>query len=109
MKKIKKSYQNSLFFITILFFLLGIVNISLAVLGLICFTIPLVQYAIYKHKIWCKYYCPRAGLFNRLLSKISLKKKLPKFMTGKRIKRCSNILWSKLILCNNVNYHGIYW
>lgn len=87
MNKIKKSYQNSLFFITILFFLLSIVNISLAALGIVCFIIPFVQYAIYKDKVWCKFYCPRAGLFNRLLSKISLKKKLPKFMTGNRIKK----------------------
>ncbi|GAA0178317.1 hypothetical protein SH2C18_13900 [Clostridium sediminicola] len=81
------NYQNSLFVITILFFILGIFHISFSILGFLCFIIPFIIFGIYKDKIWCKYYCPRAGFFMRFLSKISLKKKLPKFFKTKGFKR----------------------
>lgn len=86
MKKTFNNYQTSLFYITIAFFVLGMIHISLSLIGLLCFIIPFIQYAVYKDRIWCKYYCPRAGLMTRLLSKISLKKPLPKFLKGSHIK-----------------------
>lgn len=86
MKKQNINYQNTLFFITILFFIIGIVHISFAIIGLACFIIPFILFGIYKEKIWCKFYCPRAGLFSRIIGKISLKKKIPKFITSKRMK-----------------------
>lgn len=86
MKRTTTNYQTSLFFVTIAFFILGMFHISLSLIGLLCFTIPFVQYAIYKDRVWCKSYCPRAGLFTKLLGKISLKKPLPKFLKGSRIK-----------------------
>lgn len=87
MKKTRVNYQNTLFIVTIIFFALGIVNISFAAVGILCFIIPLVQYAVNKEKLWCKYYCPRAGFFVRALSKISLNKKKPKFITGAKLKK----------------------
>ena len=63
------------------------VNIQLSILGGLCFIIPFIQYKIYKDKVWCKYYCPRAGLFVKLLGKVGLKRKMPKFMTSKKLKR----------------------
>jgi len=82
-----KSYRNQLFFITILFFALGFIHISLSLLGLACFMIPFVQYAMYKDKVWCKRYCPRAGYFNRVVSKINIGKPIPKWLKGSRIKK----------------------
>ena len=82
----KINYQDKLFFITILFFLIGFVHISFAVIGLICFITPFIVFWIYKDKVWCKYFCPRAGFLSNVIGKISLKKPLPKWITGKRIK-----------------------
>ena len=76
----RKNVQNQIFFITILFFILGTLHISLALLGLICFTLPFYQYYKYKDRLWCKYYCPRAGLFNVIFGKIGLKKKIPNWI-----------------------------
>jgi polyferredoxin len=87
MKRQFVNYQDSLFIITILFFVLGIVNISFSILGLLCMMIPFILYFIYKDKIWCKYYCPRAGLFLKILSKISLRKKLPKVLKSNNLKK----------------------
>ncbi|SHH34422.1 hypothetical protein [Clostridium grantii] len=81
------NYQDSFFIITILFFILGMIHISFSILGFLCFITPFVLFGIYKDKIWCKYYCPRAGFFMRFLSKISLKKKLPKVLKTEGFKR----------------------
>lgn len=85
------NYQDRLFFVTIIFFAIGFIHISFAIIGLICFITPFILFAVYKDKIWCKFLCPRAGFFNKTLGKISLKKKLPKWLTGKRIKTI--VLW----------------
>ncbi|PKM66490.1 MAG: hypothetical protein CVU95_10940 [Firmicutes bacterium HGW-Firmicutes-2] len=76
----RRNVQNQLFFVTILFFILGIFHISLAVFGLICFILPFYQYFRYKDKLWCKYYCPRAGIFTVIFGKIGLRKKLPNWI-----------------------------
>ena len=73
--------------ITLLFFALGFIHISLSLLGLICFILPFIQYIKYKEKVWCKYYCPRAGYFNFFLSKISLGLKPIKLLRGKNFKK----------------------
>ncbi|QOR35488.1 hypothetical protein IMX26_01175 [Clostridium sp. 'deep sea'] len=85
-KILKTKFRELLFFGTILFFLLSIINISFSFLGMICMILPFVLYYRYKEKLWCKYYCPRSKLFTKLLSKISLGKKLPKSLTSKRAK-----------------------
>ena len=82
-----RNIQNQLFIVTILFFVLSLIHISLALLGLGCFIIPFIQYARYKDKVWCKYYCPRAGFLNRVISKINMGRPAPKWLTGKRIKK----------------------
>jgi polyferredoxin len=82
-----KNYQNSLLFVTVVFFLIGIVNISFSIIGLLCFIIPFVLFKKYKEQVWCKYYCPRAGLFIAVMSRISLRKKLPKFLKSSRAKK----------------------
>lgn len=87
MNKPTKSYQQSLFWVTLLFFALGMIHISLSLVGLLCFTLPFYQYHKYKDKVWCKYYCPRAGMFTVLLSKISLQKPMPKWLKSPRFKK----------------------
>lgn len=73
-------------FITVLFFGLGFININISILGLLCFLIPFLLYFNYRDKIWCKKYCPRAGLFNVLFSKVNLGLKVPKWLTRKKFK-----------------------
>lgn len=82
-----KNIQNQLFWITILFFVLGFINISFSIIGLICFALPFVQYYKYKDKVWCKYYCPRAGYFSMIISKINLGLNVPKSLTNSRARK----------------------
>lgn len=82
-----KNIQNQLFWITIAFFILGFIHISFALAGLICFIVPFIQYFKYKDKVWCKYVCPRAGYFRRIITKINLGKKPPKLFMKKGMKK----------------------
>ena len=81
-----KNYQNRLWLVTIGLFLLSFINIGFMALGIICFIIPFVQYLKYKEQIWCKYFCPRAGFFTKAFKKIGLKKPLPKWLRGEKLK-----------------------
>lgn len=81
-----KNYQNQLWIITIVLFLLSFVNIAFMSLGIICFIIPFIQHIKYKDQIWCKYYCPRAGFLARLFKNFGLKKPLPKWLRGEKLK-----------------------
>ncbi len=86
MSKQWKNIQSQLFFITLSILVLGMVNINLTLIGLTCFTLPFYFYFKYKDKIWCKHICPRAGLFTRVVSKVNIGLKVPKWLTSKKMK-----------------------
>lgn len=52
-----------LYLITILFFLLGFVNIHFSLLGIVCMTLPIILLLKTRKKTWCQGYCPRASLY----------------------------------------------
>ena len=76
-----KKIQNQLFWVTLLFFIIGMIHISFSIIGLLCFITPFIQYYLYKDKVWCKYVCPRAGYFNVIIAKINVGLKPPKLFT----------------------------
>lgn len=78
LKQIK--WMDWLFLGTLLFFILGMVHISLALLGFICMVTPFVMALKTRKRLWCSGYCPRAALFTKLLSKVSLGLKPPKWL-----------------------------
>jgi len=91
---IKKFIQDNiriydyLFVVTILFFLLGMVNIVFSWLGIVCAVIPFIMVKRTGRKWWCQRYCPRGHLLTKLLKKWSLNLRLPKVFkdgSGKRI------------------------
>ena len=55
-----------LFIFTLLFFLLGFVNIHLSLLGSICMIVPFIMLYRNRKKTWCTSYCPRAGFYSAL-------------------------------------------
>ncbi len=84
MQKNWKNIQKQIFFITVLTLLIGIVNITFTLVGLSCFILPFYFYFKYKDKIWCKHICPRSGFFLRVVSKVNIGLKHPKWLTNKR-------------------------
>ncbi|MDF2519449.1 MAG: hypothetical protein K0R84_77 [Clostridia bacterium] len=60
----KINWTKYLYIFTILFFALGIFNITFAWLGFICMILPFVLLIRDKKKTWCQKYCPRASLLS---------------------------------------------
>ncbi len=61
----KKYGQDHLYIFTLLYFILGIIHISTAVLALVCMAIPFASLFITNKKVWCQNYCPRASFYTR--------------------------------------------
>lgn len=71
--------NQSLFIITISFFLLGLINIHLALLGFLCMVIPFVLLMKTKKKTYCQGYCPRASLYTKMGTFKKINRKTPNF------------------------------
>ncbi len=82
----KKSILDLTFIVFISVLLLGIININLVLVAVLCFTLPFLTTYIYKKKVWCQSLCPRSSFLLKVIGKISLKRKTPKFLTSKRAK-----------------------
>ncbi|MDF2540665.1 MAG: putative rane protein [Herbinix sp.] len=52
-----------LFTFTIFYFLMGLINIHFALLGIVCMTLPIILLFKNRKKTWCQNYCPRASLY----------------------------------------------
>lgn len=76
-----------LFLITILYFVLGFVNIHFSIFGMLCMFLPIILLLKNNKKTWCQGYCPRASLYTRsgkLTSKYS--RKTPMFFINGNMK-----------------------
>lgn len=62
-----KNLKNNkyLFIITLIYFVLGFVNIHFALLGFICMLLPLYLLVKTNKKTYCQGYCPRANLYTK--------------------------------------------
>ncbi|MDF2675944.1 MAG: putative rane protein [Bacillota bacterium] len=89
MKNFFKNLKNNkyLFIITLVYFILGFVNIHFALLGLICMLLPFVLLIKTKKKTYCQGYCPRSNLYTKA-GKITLKnsRKTPMFFIKGKMK-----------------------
>lgn len=65
-----------LYWILILFLMVGIYYPAIGLLALICMLAP-VALAPAKGRFWCGNYCPRGSLYDQIISRYSLKKKAP--------------------------------
>ncbi len=82
-----KNIQNQLFWITLLFFLIGMIHISFSIIGILCFVLPFVLYFRYRNKVWCKKICPRSGYFNKIISKINIGLNPPRWFAKMGLKK----------------------
>lgn len=84
---VKKLWIKYSYLFTLSFFVLGIFNIVFAWIGFLCLILPFFFAIKDKEKTWCKSYCPRSNLFNRIFSKIGLKQSVPKWLVNGKGKR----------------------
>jgi len=80
----KKWFYNNITWILFLFmWILPLIDIRFGILGLISMTLCVGLSLFSKGKPYCAYFCPRGGGLKKILSKISLGKTPPKFITNK--------------------------
>lgn len=73
-------FPKTLFLIPPAFFLLGLVNIHLSLLGLFCMAPPFVLLLAAKEKVWCKGPCPRAVFLGKVKDgSLTKRRPAPKF------------------------------
>lgn len=98
----KKALKNSsaLYLITILYFITGFINITLAVLALLCMALPFILVYKYRKQTWCHGACPRADLLSRMGKRFGANKKAPRWLLGAKAKRgvltyfCMNLMFA---------------
>ncbi|SHF46611.1 MULTISPECIES: 4Fe-4S binding protein [Caloramator] len=76
MLNVWKKYSYILFFA---FFLLGAIDLRFAVIASICMIGPIV-FSFFNGRYWCGNICPRGNFYENILSKVSNKKQVPKWM-----------------------------
>ncbi len=81
----QKRWYDYLWLVSILYILLGFVNILFAWAGLLCFFIPLILSITTGHKSYCNKYCGRGQLFSLLGGRLGLSrnKDIPGWMRSK--------------------------
>jgi len=97
-----KRWKDWLFLGTLLFFGLSLINISFALVGVICMVLPFMMRLTARDKLWCKGYCPRASLFSKVLKPISLGIKAPDWLYTDKTKQlvlrlfCINLFFASM-------------
>ena len=81
----KKHWYDYLWIASLLYLILGFVNILFAWLGLICFITPLMISVVKGSKAYCNRYCGRGQLFELIGGRFGLsrKKEIPKWLRSK--------------------------
>lgn len=82
-KRKKWFYDNITWILFLLMWILPLIDIRFGILGLISMSLGVGLSLFSKGKPYCAYFCPRGGGLKKILSKISLGKTTPKFITNK--------------------------
>jgi len=98
-KKISVKTSSALFLITILYFITGFINITLAMLALLCMALPFIFVFKDRKQTWCRGVCPRADLLSRIGKRFGAGNKAPRWLLGAKAKRgvltyfCMNLMF----------------
>jgi ferredoxin-type protein NapH len=82
MNKFLKLWKKYSFFLLIAFMILGLFDLRLASIAIICMIAPIIV-SIFKGRFWCGNLCPRGNFYDNIVSKFSNKKNVPKFLKSK--------------------------
>ncbi|WML37285.1 4Fe-4S binding protein [Clostridium sp. OS1-26] len=82
MNKFLKLWKKYSFILLIAFIILGLFDLRLASIAIICMIAPIIV-SIFKGRFWCGNLCPRGNFYDNIVSKFSNKKKVPKFLKSK--------------------------
>lgn len=71
-----------LYWILLIFLVVGFFYPVIGILAIVCMIAP-VAMSIFKGRYWCGHFCPRGSYYDKLISKISRNKKIPRLVRSK--------------------------
>ncbi|MBI9097485.1 MAG: 4Fe-4S binding protein [Spirochaetaceae bacterium] len=83
---VTKYKTKYLYLITLSYFILAFLNITFALLALVCMAVPFILLFKNREKTWCTNYCPRVDYFS-LFRIFKTGFKIPKWFTDERLKK----------------------
>lgn len=83
-----KKWYNYLWIFSSVYMILGLFNITFALIGLICFILPILIAVFKGNKSYCNLYCGRGQLLSILGQKLKLSrnKEIPSFLRSKKFR-----------------------
>ena len=78
--KMKKLYQTYGYILLLAYLVAAYFLPVLGVVAVICMMAPIFFSLIGKGRYWCGNFCPRGNFYENILSKISMKRKIPAFL-----------------------------
>ncbi len=97
-------FKDFRWIIIISFFALSIVNVWFGLFGIVCMGLPIFQALRGKGKIHCKSHCPRGSFLSKIVSKISLRNSMPKFILTKKFRNA--VLITMAIMLSVSMFHS---
>ncbi len=88
----KKTFFKWSWIFFVSFFILSVIHIQFALVGLICMLSPILLSSLGHGRKNCSSICPRGSFLQQIIDKISLNYPMPKFMTKKWFKHLILIL-----------------
>ncbi|WP_411167419.1 4Fe-4S binding protein [Clostridium sp. MB05] len=84
MKNLYKKYSYLIFLFVVI---VSLFDMRFAIVAIICMLAPIILALAGTGRYWCGNYCPRGNFYDNVISKITPKKKAPKFLksTGFRV------------------------
>lgn len=80
MKNLSSVWKKYSYMILITFIIAGMFNRKIALIAIICMVAPLVFALLGRGRYWCGNLCPRGNFYDNVISRISYKKPVPKFL-----------------------------
>ena len=79
MNKLLNLWKNYSFIVFFAFVVLSLFDFRIAIAAVICMVAPIVV-SLFKGRFWCGNLCPRGSFYDRIVSKFSNDKKVPRFL-----------------------------
>lgn len=92
--------------IIISFFILSVFNVWFGLLGFVCMGLPIYQALRGRGKIHCRSHCPRGSFLAKVVSKVSLRNSIPKFMLTNRFRNIVLLLMIIMLTISMIHSGG---
>jgi polyferredoxin len=79
MKKVFEWWKKYSYVLLIAFIVLGLFDFRIGMVAIICMIAPIVL-AIFRGRFWCGNLCPRGNFYDNVVSKLSNKRSVPRFL-----------------------------